>query len=86
MKVLSLEQIKEAYPDEWVLLQIEESEAVKPLAKGRVLLHGKDYLELCYKDSEIAKDYLTTIFFTGKTTKHRKWLKAIRLQESQKTI
>ena len=29
---------------------------------GIVLLHNKDYLELCYMGSEIAKDKLTTIF------------------------
>ena len=39
---------------------------------GIVLLHNKDYLELCYMGSEIAKDKLTTIFFTGEQQQHRK--------------
>jgi hypothetical protein len=77
MEVLTIEQIKTQYPNEWVLLSVEESE--KRPEKGSVLLHGKDYLELCYKASDISKGYLTTILFTGKTTKKRKWLKSTRL-------
>lgn len=79
MEVLQIDQIKQLYPDEWVLLCIEETEPVKRPEKGSVLLHSKDYLELCYKAGEIAKAYLTTIFFTGKTNKKRKWLKSTRL-------
>jgi hypothetical protein len=79
MEILPLEQIKQLYPNEWVLLSIEEDEPIKRPEKGGVLLHSKDYLELCYKASEVAKDYLTTILFTGKTNKNRKWLKSTRL-------
>lgn len=86
METLTIEQIKAQYPDEWVLLSIDESEADLPPQKGNVLLHSKDYLELCYKGSEIAKNILTTIFFTGETAKNRKWLKSIRLQENPKKI
>ena len=79
MEVLTAEQIKVKYPNEWVLVGIDEKDAELRPFKGRVLLHGKDYLELCYKGSEIARNYLTATFFTGESTKKRKWLKSIRL-------
>lgn len=75
MTAISFEQIKTQYPDEWVLVKIED-EATQSKS-GVVLLHGKDYLEICYKSSEIAKNFLTTILFTGEQNKKRKWLKAI---------
>ena len=78
MLVLSMDQIKTAYPDEWVLLKPAEA---KGHQSGEVLLHGKDYLELCYKSSEVAKGFLTKMLFTGEPTKNRKWVKSIRLQE-----
>ena len=83
--LLSIDEIKKQFPDEWILLKIEESDATSP-KNGEVLLHGKDYLELCYKSSDVAKNVLTTIIFTGASTKNRKWLKSIRLQDSQKMI
>ena len=86
MEILTIDQIKLNYPDEWVLLRLEESQANARPKSGSVLLHGKDYLEICYKGSEIAKDFLTTLLFTGTTTKNRKWLKSIRLNENPKTI
>lgn len=85
METLNIEQIKAMYPDEWVLLDLEGQENAK-VQKGIVLLHGKDYLELCYKSSEVAKNHLTTILFTGIQNHNRKWLKATRLNEKPKTI
>ncbi|MDZ7898641.1 MAG: hypothetical protein U5N85_11540 [Arcicella sp.] len=94
METLSIEQIKAIYPDEWVLLDLDGQEATK-IQKGIVLLHGfflgeekffpkpnsrvKDYLELCYKSSEITNNHLTTILFTGTQNHNRKWLNATRL-------
>ena len=85
MKVQTLEQIKIQYPNEWVLIKVNEGESTSS-KNGEVLLHGTDYLELCYKSSEVSKDFLTTILFTGETSKNRKWLKSIRLQETPKMI
>jgi hypothetical protein len=79
---LQIDEIKKQFPDEWVLLKIDKLRSTSP-QNGEVLLHGKDYLELCYKSSEVAKDVLTTIIFTGTPTKNRKWLKSIRLSENQ---
>jgi hypothetical protein len=86
MTILTINEIKAQYPDEWVLISLPDTEVLQRPDKGTVLLHGKDYLELCYKASEIAKNILTTIFFTGEPKKHRKWLKTTILSEKPKTI
>lgn len=85
-QVLTIAEIKAQYPDQWVLISLSDSNTVERPDKGSVLLHSKDYLELCYKASEIAKNIVTTILFTGKPTKNRKWLKSTILQEKPKTI
>jgi hypothetical protein len=85
MEVLTIDQIRKQYPDEWVLVRIDEATKASRPDRGSVLLHGKDYLEICYKGSEIAKNYLTTILFTGETNKNRKWPKSTRLRENPKT-
>lgn len=85
--ILTIAEIKTQYPEQWVLLVVpDDYDSKTQLEKGTVLLYGKDYLELCYKGSEIAKNRLTTIIFTGEKNKNRKWLKSIRLQETPKTI
>lgn len=48
--------------------QVERNSNVV-VKKGNVLLHGKDFLELCYKGSELPKNYLTTLYFTGERLK-----------------
>ncbi len=86
MEILTIDEIKAQYPDEWVLLSLANSDILARPDKGTVLLHSKDYLELCYKASEIAKNIVTTIFFTGEPTKNRKWLKSSILRKQPKTI
>jgi hypothetical protein len=83
-KVLTYEAIKAMFPDEWILLSVLNAEQATART-GLVLLHSKDYLELCYKGSEIAKDKLTTIFFTGEQQKYRKWMKVSRLSGTAQT-
>ena len=87
-EILTMDEIKKQFPDEWILLRLPDSQtgAITPSVGGVVLWHSKDYLELCYKGSEIAKNILTKIFFTGEQTSTRKWLKATRLKEQPKTI
>ncbi len=86
MTILTIDEIKARYPDEWVLIALPNSDILERPDKGEVLLHSKDYLELCYKASEIAKNIVTTIFFTGEPTNRRKWLKSTILREKPKTI
>ncbi len=71
---------KKRYSDEWILLKL--SQLINPTnLSGVVLFHGKDYLELCYKGSEIAAHILTKTFYTGEQKQNRKWLKATRLKD-----
>jgi hypothetical protein len=81
--ILTIAEIKHLFPNEWILLGLE-GDAVTKQDAGVVLLHGKDYLELCYKGSEIAPAQLTKIFYTGEQKHHRQWLKATRLKEIPK--
>ena len=83
--ILTIAEIKHLFPNEWVLLGLEgntESEN----NSGVVLLHSADYLELCYKGSEIATKQLTKIFYTGEQKQNRKWLKVTRLKGLPTTI
>ncbi len=86
MDVLTIEQIKNNYPNQWVVIALDGDDIQHKPEKGVVLLHGKDYLELCYQARDIAKNIVTTTFFTGTSSVNRKWLKSIRLQEQPKTI
>lgn len=83
-KVLTYAEIKTLFPNEWILLGLSD-ESQASIKSGVVLLHGKDYLEICYKGSEIAKEKLTTIFYTGEQQTNRKWMKVSRLSEKMRT-
>ncbi len=83
-KILSYEEIKSLFPNEWVLVAMSDPKALAAKS-GVVLLHGKDYLEICYKGSEVAKGMLTTIFYTGEKQKNRKWVKVSHLSETPQT-
>ncbi len=78
-EVLSFDEIKKLYPDEWILLGLSDTLST-PNPSGIILFHSKDYLELCYKGSEIAQDILTKTIYTGEKKQNRKWLKATRLK------
>lgn len=86
MKVLTIEEIKAVYPNEWILLGNPKT-ALATVQSGILLFHGKDYLEVCYKGSELGANYDSrTIIYTGETKqKNRKWLKAIRLDAPTQT-
>lgn len=77
--IKTIEEIRKEFPNQWVLLKINE--ITKIPTSGEVLLSNKDYLELCYKSSELTKDHYTTIVFTSETNKTQKWLKFSHLQE-----
>ena len=82
----AFEQLKAQFPDEWLLLANPEFENARPV-KGRLLAHGRDYLELCYQSQALAVGFQdSTIVYTGEPKTHnRKWLKAIRLTDPTKT-
>jgi hypothetical protein len=85
--MMTLQEMKIAFPNEWLLLGNPEVE-LATVQSGILLFHSKDYLEVCYKGSELGANYKNrTIIYTGETQqKNRKWLKAIRLDASTPTI
>jgi hypothetical protein len=83
MNVLTIEEIKEQYPDQWVLVgnpQMRTDNFVGPLIRkilaGIVLFHSKDKREIGYKAIGIAKTVdETACIYTGEIPKNRKfWL------------
>lgn len=83
MEVLTLSQIKQKYPNEWILVgnpQMRNDDFVGPIVRklisGIVLYHSKDKRELGYKAAELTKTVEeTACIYTGKIPKNRKfWL------------
>ncbi len=83
MQVLTLDQIKARFPDEWVLIgnpKMRDDNFVGPIIRklisGIVLYHSKDMRELGYKAAEIAQTVEeTACIYTGEVPKNRKfWL------------
>ena len=83
MDILSIDQIKNQYPNEWVLVgnpQMREDDFVGPIIRklisGIVLYHSKDKRELGYKAADLAQSVEeTACIYTGKVPKNRKfWL------------
>ena len=69
---ISLENLKDIYPDEWILLGNPAIENTKVLG-GIVLFHSKDKKEVCYIGRDKTTDYQTvTIVFAGNIKQHRK--------------
>ena len=69
---LNFDQIKQLYPDEWVLLGNPEMKNTSVLG-GVVVYHSKDKKEVCYigkdKTANFAK---VTIAFAGNLNQNRK--------------
>jgi hypothetical protein len=75
MNVLSFEQMKEKYPNEWVLIGNPEIVATKVL-KGIVIFHSKDKREIAYRQINWREQFdAATTIFTGQLPKNRRfWL------------
>ena len=80
--ILTIEEIKAQYPDEWVLVAnpiLDETllgSIIKRMIKGVVLFHSKDKHEVAYKGKDLRVGYdKVTLIFTGEIRKKRKfWL------------
>ena len=71
MTILTIEEIKAQYPDQWVLVGNPVIKDTK-LLNGVVLFHSKDKKEVCYLGAELVKNFESTILlFTGQP-KHLK--------------
>jgi hypothetical protein len=75
MQPSTLEQIKETYPDEWVLIGNPKIEGTNVVA-GTVVLHSKDKREIAYSHINWRDNFESAItIFTGLQTTGRKfWL------------
>lgn len=70
--VLPFDQIRQFYPDEWVLLGNPKMQDTQIL-DGIVAYHSKDKKEVCYRGRDFAAAYDTvTIVYTGDVSKNRK--------------
>lgn len=82
MEVLTKNEIKAQYPDQWVLVgnpTLTDSSILgsilSKLLSGVVLLATKDRREIGYKGRDARQGYdSATIIFTGEIPKNRKWL------------
>jgi hypothetical protein len=68
----TIEDLKNIYPDEWILLGNPQMESTSVLG-GIVLYHSKDKKEVCYIGKDKTDDFATvTITFAGDLKQHRK--------------
>ena len=83
MEILTINEMKAQYPDEWVLVanpELDDEETlgsiVDKLVQGIVLLHSKDKRELAYKAREVRQGYESiACIYTEVFPKNRKyWL------------
>jgi hypothetical protein len=72
---LTIEQIKEQYPDEWVLVGNPTLSGTSVLG-GVVVFHSKDKREIAYSHINWRADFESAMtIFTGEKTKNYKfWL------------
>lgn len=82
MQVLSIEEIRQQFPDQWVLIgnpEVKNSEVLEPIVyrilRGIVILANKDKRELSLRTQEARQGYDSiTCIWTGEFPKNRKWL------------
>lgn len=75
MEILTIEQIKEQFPNEWVLIGNPNRKGIRVLS-GAPIFHSKDKREIAYTQINWREHFETAItIFTGKRPKNRKfWL------------
>ena len=82
MQVLSIEEIRNQFPNQWVLIanpEVNNSEVLQPIVyrilRGIVLLANKDKRELSLRTNEARQGYESiTCIWTGEFPKNRKSL------------
>ena len=82
MQVLTIEEIRTQYPDQWVLIgnpEVRNSDILEPIVykilRGVVLLASKDKRELGFRAKDVRQGYDSiSCIWTGEFPKNRKWL------------
>lgn len=86
MNYLSLKEMKNLYPDEWVLIgKPEINQETLEITAGYLLFHSKDKKEVCYLGREKTKDYKPfSLIYTGELKNHQRRITGIfnRLEEN----
>ena len=73
-EMLSFEEMKKLYPEEWMVVGNPVFDGLR-LLNGIVILHGKDKRELAYQGRELIKNYQRFCFwYAGEFPKNRKFL------------
>lgn len=73
-QMLTFDEIKKMYPDEWVVLGDPVFEGAK-IVSGVLLVHGKEKQEVAFKGRNLVKGYTSTAFrYTGEFPRNRKFL------------
>jgi hypothetical protein len=65
---MKIEEIKEKYKDEWVLLEISDEDEIGIPKEGEVIAHSKERDDI-YKALRDTKGKYTYQFYTGKIPK-----------------
>ncbi|MEA3345766.1 MAG: hypothetical protein U9Q78_05915 [Chloroflexota bacterium] len=64
---MRVEDLRHQYPNEWILLAVEEKDALSVPVEGRLLAHGQDPEALW--DEVAARQGQFYIFYTGEVLK-----------------
>jgi hypothetical protein len=71
--VVTIDEVKKSYPDEWILLGNPEiNEQKQAILSGILLYHSPDKKEVCYLGRPLTKDYETTAMFFNRVTPRKK--------------
>ena len=75
-ELVSFEEMKKLYPEEWVVVGDPEYDEFDNLIGGVVLMHGKDKREMAYRGQDLVKAWATfAVVYTGEFPANRKyWL------------
>jgi hypothetical protein len=71
-RIIGINEIKTAHPDEWILLGNPEiDEENQRILSGILLYHSPDKREVCYIGKTLAADCNTTAMFFNRVTSKR---------------
>jgi len=74
MRAIGINDIKQSYPDEWILFGNPEiDEKNQTILSGVVLYHSSDKKEVSYLGKPMTSGYnKTTLFFNRVTSRHKR--------------
>ena len=79
-QIVTIDEIKKYYPDEWILLGNPDiNEQKQAILSGVLLYHSHDKREVCYLGRPLTKDYEKVALFYNRVTprKHKNVIASI---------